>query len=171
MTTSDRNSWCTPEYLADMLGYVNLDPFSNYRSKIKATHHCIRERGDDGLRLANGGGFSSAAGRHGGQKKMRAGRYWKVFLNPPYAAGFVEAAIANYEHTRYVALLRLDPSTKWFKRLMKTCKAIVLPPTRIAFEPPPGVKASSNPFPHALFYAYDEDISPEIRAWGTTLTV
>jgi hypothetical protein len=52
--------------------------------------------------------------------------------------------------------------------LIERTHLILIPKgTRIQFEPPPGVpldKAMANQFPHALFYAREEDATPEIRA-------
>jgi hypothetical protein len=121
---------------------------------------------------------------------------WRVWIQPPY--DIVLAALAHYGHTRFVALLRADTSTMWFQLLFwgirtaedaaelskKTklaltvrpplCEVVMVPKReRIEFVPPPGVKASSNPFPHGLFYKRAEDVPAAIRAlcypWPTSI--
>jgi hypothetical protein len=54
-------------------------------------------------------------------------------------------------HSNTIFLLRWDPSTEWFARLHHRLMWVWHPKQRIQFDPPEGVKASSNPFPHALF--------------------
>jgi hypothetical protein len=54
------------------------------------------------------------------------------------------------------------------------CEVVMVPKQeRIEFVPPPGVKASSNPFPHGLFYKRAEDVPAAIRAlcypWPTAI--
>lgn len=82
-------------------------------------------------------------------------------------------ALAHYGHTRFVALLRLDTSTVWFQQLWDLVEVIMVPKRdRLEFVPPPGVKASSNPFPHGLFYKRAADVTPAIQelcyAWPTS---
>lgn len=154
--TDGRDSWCTPLWLAKLIGRVKLDPCSNARSHVKADIALTLEAGDNGLcgcpsvrsvvNYASVGAFFRKA-----TTQQRATKEWTTFINPPYAKGDVEKWVRHYRHTRYVFLLRLDPSTRWFSLLMETCTNILLLDKRINFEPPPGVKASSNPFPHALY--------------------
>jgi len=71
--------------------------------------------------------------------------------------------IRAYAHTRFCFLLRFDPSTKWFAELYDVCELVAIPRgRRINFEPPPGVKASSQTFPHALFYRRYADATPAV---------
>lgn len=114
-----RDSWCTPKWLADLLGKFDLDPCSNPRSHIRASRRLMLEEGSDGLY--------------------------------PYAHGEVLKWVKHWRHTRFCFLLRWDPSTKWFAELIPHCTHVWFPARRINFEPPPGVKSSSNPFPHALY--------------------
>jgi hypothetical protein len=96
-------------------------------------------------------------------KAMTADADWKVWIQPDY--GFVLEAIRHYGHTRFTALLRLDPSTQWFAELYELSEVIMVPKRdRIAFVPPPGVTASSNPFPHGIFYKRAEDVTDAVRA-------
>lgn len=145
----DRDTWCTPKWMTDALGQWDLDPCANERSHVQAKEYFeLERRGEDGLVLA-----STVS------KKSR------VFLNPPYSS--VRPWIDAYAHTRFCFLLKFDPSTKWFARLLELTEVVLLPRgTRVQFEAPDGVPpemAIANPFPHALFYARDEDVSDAIR--------
>lgn len=144
----DRDAWCTPERLAKAIGPIDLDPCSNDRSHVRAAKKLQIERGEDGLAMAK---FVAACKR--------------VFINPPYSRGQVILWILAYLHTRFVFLLRLDPSTRWFCEVFIASQAIAVPKLhRVNFEPPPGVTDPGVRFPHALFYALEEDITPEVRA-------
>lgn len=138
----DRDTWCTPREFAELLGPWALDPCSNERSHIQAQRTFRLDRGEDGLELA---------------KTVKPAT--RAFLNPPYSA--VWPWIQAYGHTRFCFLLKLDPSTKWFADLYSRTKLILVPRgTRIEFEAPPGVppeKALGNQFPHAFFFAREED--------------
>lgn len=143
----DRNSWCTPKWIADAIGYFDLDPCSNARSHIRSIERFLLENGQDGLALA-------------GTVKASA----RVFLNTPYEGGQVIRWVRGYKHTRFCFLVRLDTSTEWFEELYAAAALICVPKReRIEFDPPPGVEASSNPFPHGLVYARAGDATPEIR--------
>lgn len=157
-----RGAWCTPKKYADAVGSFYLDPFTNARSHIQAEYTCQLERGDDGFGMGDpdrrpGSFFVNGLGFH------RAWPSWRVWIQPDYE--YVLEAIRHYMHTRFTALLRLDPSTEWFGELYDASELILVPKRdRIEFDPPPGVKASSNPFPHGLFYAHAEDATDAIRA-------
>lgn len=156
----DRDTWCTPRWLTEALGPVDLDPCANERSHVQArSAFMLEERGEDGLALAN-----------------TIGHDWRVFVNPPYSD--VRPWIAAYRHTRFCFLLKLDPSTKWFAELYAATARILLPrSTRVQFEAPPGVppeKALANQFPHALFFARAGDaptaLVEQCFDWITTNT-
>ena len=159
----NRGAWCTPEPIAKAVGPWDVDPFSNDRSHIIATVTCELERGDNGFGLESvdrrvPGRYFTKAGGH-----ATADHATKVWFQPDY--GDVLEAIAHYKHTRFCALLRLDTSTEWFDVLHGCSKLILIPKgNRIQFDPPPGVEASSNPYPHGLFYRHANDATKEIRA-------
>jgi hypothetical protein len=136
----DRDTWCTPKWITEALGQVDLDPCSNERSTVRSKVSFRLERGEDGL-----------------ERAPTIGKSWSVFLNPPYSD--VSPWIQAYGHTRFVFLLKFDPSTKWFEDLIAKTALVLFPRrTRVEFEAPPGVEHSgSNPFPHALFFAKAED--------------
>lgn len=129
-----RDEWCTPEWLADALGEFDLDPCSNSRSHIRA-----RATLDGHGELGDGLAYVP---HHG----------LRVFSNPPYSRGQVIKWVRRYGMTNFTFLLRWDPSTVWYDELMSVTRLTWHPNRRLQFEPPPCVKASSNPFPHALYF-------------------
>lgn len=143
----DRDTWTTPGYICEAIGEVDLDPCNNERAKVITKKAFRLERGQDGLALARFVGKST-----------------RTFVNCPYSRGQVEKWVLAYRHTRFIFLLRLDTSTTWFKYLMERTSIIcVLRERRMNFDPPPGAVASSAVFPHALFFASEEDVTPKIR--------
>lgn len=150
-----RGSWCTPQRWATAIGSWDLDPFSNPRSLIDAKIRCSLEDGGDGLEKGEPGTFRYRTG-----PSATAASDCRVFIQPPY--DLVLRAIAHYGHTRFCALLRFDTSTEWFEQLIKRTRVIAFPLERIAFDPPPGVEASSNPYPHAFYYADERDVAREV---------
>lgn len=152
---SGRDSWCTPKWLAALLGVVDLDPCSNEDSHIRACVSLLLSAGSDGLY------GSPSEFRCDGEDMFWAPGNWTVFVNPPYSRGAVINWIRHWINTRFIFLLRWDPSTAWFKELIAECTHVWFPNQRINFEPPEGVASSSNPFPHAL---YMRDPSPELLA-------
>ncbi len=164
-----RGAWCSPPEYTAAAGSFDLDPFTNPRSTLVSRYACMLERGDDGLGLAHRGDPGMfyrnphAANGDGTGGYVRATGSWKVWIQPPY--DIVLAALAHYGHTRFVALLRLDTSTLWFEQLWNLCEVIMVPKRdRLEFVPPPGVKPSSNPFPHGLYYSRADDVTDAIRA-------
>lgn len=150
----DRDSWCTPLEYAEVLGKFDLDPCSNSRSHVRAKIRYTLDEGDDGLKA--------------GIETLIPGWY-RVFVNPPYSD--VTPWIRTYGHTRFCFLLKLDTSTRWFAEIYKLSALVCVTRKRIAFEPPPGVRASSNQFPHAFFYRNADDATPALLrkcvAWRT----
>lgn len=157
-----RDSACTPKWLADLIGRVDLDPCSNPRSHINAAQALSLERGDNGLVDVPGSQSDWSPGCYymatlTSGRLARAKHYTRTFINPPYARGQVIRWVRHWRHTNFIFLLRWDPRTKWFRELLPHCTHVWFPleveghPGRIEFEPPPGVKFSSNPLPHALY--------------------
>ncbi len=105
---------------------------------------------DDGVWFTTEGGYGQATDET------------RVWIQPPY--DIVLQALAHYGHTRFTALLRLDTSTLWFDQLWNLSEVIMVPKRdRLAFVPPPGVDASSNPFPHGLYYKRAVDVTDAVR--------
>lgn len=146
----DRDGWCTPRDIAIALGAWDVDPCSNARAHIIAETR-LRfdlDQAQDGIALAPT--FAPTT---------------RSFVNCPYSRGQVIRWIRAYAHTQFCFLLKLDPSTEWFAELYAMTALILIPRgERIEFEPPPGAEASSNQFPHGLFFKRLEDATPEIRA-------
>lgn len=187
-----RGAWCSPPEYTAAAGVFDVDPFTNPRSTLVAAHQCMLERGDDGFGLDRrstpgtyyikpiGAARADCKSCYGGGRVLGndleptacqacnngyhvATEQTRVWIQPPY--DIVIEALAHYGHTRFVALLRLDTSTLWFEQLWHLSEVIMVPKRdRLEFVPPPGVKASSNPFPHGLFYKRAEDAPEEIRA-------
>jgi hypothetical protein len=140
------DAYCTPKPLARLIGYVDYDPCSNERSHIMAGVSWFGTRGvtDDGLLMAHTVPDDA-----------------DVFCNPPYSRGQVARWVDAYLRTRFIFLVRQDPSTAWYERLVTvrprsyvwTPRKGALGPgvgARIEFEPPPGVKADGVRFPHCI---------------------
>ena len=155
-----RGAWCTPLKYTTAVGPHDHDPNTNPTSSLRARHTCMLERGDDGFGLDRrsvlGAFYVAQTGHH------VATSDWRVWIQPPYS--IVLDALAHYGHTRFTALLRLDTSTLWFEQLYALSEVIMVPRRdRLEFVPPPGVKASSNPFPHGLYYRRAADVTPEVE--------
>lgn len=154
----DRDTWTTPIKITGRLGHVWLDPCSNVRSKVISDRSFRLDRKQDGLKLARFVPRNPPA---------------IVFINPPYSRGQVMRWIDAYKHTRFLFLLRYDPSTDWFKLLIQYTGLVACPHFRVNFDPPPELVLDgdnhNNPFPHALFARDPGDISPELRAVCTLL--
>lgn len=160
----ERGTWCTPKQVAEDVGPWDLDPFSSPRSHIVAAHVCMLEDGGDGFGDAEPGSYRRGTGNpdrlHG---RYLAGPTSRVWIQPPY--DIVERAIAHYGHTRFCALLRFAPDTAWFAKLIAITSVLAIPiGWRCDFEPPEGIVQSSNPYPHALYYADERDVTDAVRA-------
>lgn len=158
----DRGTWCTPKALALAVGAWDVDPFSNPRSHIVAAARCMLEDGGDGF------GDHEGVGRYrvGTAAVQEADATTRVWIQPPYERDFVSDVVDHYKHTRFCALLRWSPDVEWFARLWPHVAAVAFQiGERTEFEPPPGVASSGGaPFPHALFYADERDVTDEVRA-------
>jgi hypothetical protein len=160
-----RGTYCTPEPIAKAVGEWDLDPFTNPRSHVVAAEMCMLERGDDGLLDLDQPGSYYIEGDGQGQATADT----RVWIQPPYE--IVLEAIGHYGHTRFCALLRFDPSTEWFELLLAHTAVICVPFERIEFDAPPGIETSANPYPHALYYACEDDITDEVRRMCLVLRV
>lgn len=147
-----RQRWTSPQWISDLIGERDLDPCSNPRSKVVAHIRLMLEQGDDGLREDLGpGGFHEANNPTKGYVESRAKEDWETFINPPHGPGQVLRWVRHYRHTRFIYLLRWDPSTDWFAELHPHCTHIWHPARRVNYDPPPRIKPSSNAYPHALY--------------------
>ncbi len=172
-----RDGWATPLWLAEIIGSVYLDPCSNPRSHILARNTCSLETGGNGLFVCEKGVLTGPGwwSELDPEYEILYSQAWAdhtVYVNPPYARGQVIRWVRHYRHTRFIFLLRWDPSTDWFSELHPHCTHVWFPDQRINFEPPPGVKSSSNPFPHALFMRDpSEELLTRLRGAGYTFRI
>lgn len=173
-----RGAWCSPLEYTKAAGRFDIDPFSNPRSTVQSLLACWLERGDDAFgleRRCDRGVVWMNKGTPGRPNwtaeisELPEGRHvyvdanYTVWLQPPY--DLVLEALAHFGHARFCALLRLDTSTKWFAQLWELSEVIMVPKEdRLEFVPPPGVKASSNPFPHGLYYKRAADVPEAVKA-------
>ncbi len=126
----DRDSWCTPKWLTDLLPTVTLDPCSNPRSTVKAHRTCSLENGEDGL--------------------TRSWKNCSVMVNPPYSK-ILPWAEKTRDCAAFIFLVNHDPTTKWWRELRANGgHAIFLFHRRIQFTPPEGITPSTNPRPQSL---------------------
>jgi hypothetical protein len=129
---SDRDSWCTPPWLTELLPLVDLDPCSNPRSTVRSRRVYDLARHEDGLALP---------------------WFGAVFVNPPYSSVLPWAMKMQREYQRVTSaafLVNADPSTRWWHVLRSIFPLRFDFNRRIQFVPPPGVKQSSNSKPQAL---------------------
>jgi hypothetical protein len=112
--TTDSDSWCTPEWLCEELGEFGLDPCSNDASHVKAPHTWALPV-FDGIKLSWLGLGS-------------------VFVNPPYSAPLPWCTKLASHRGPWCALLKLDPTTKWYAVLAEAGASIAPFRKRIAFE-------------------------------------
>jgi hypothetical protein len=141
MADIDRNSWCSPQEIADCIaafwGTPDLDPCSNERSIVHAlTRYALPQ---DGLSLPWTG---------------------RVYCNPPYSdpGPWVRKCAAHGANGgETIACIIADPSTKWWtgaiwRTDVALADAVCFPDHRVKFIPPPGANVSSMSRPVALPY-------------------
>lgn len=135
-SSSVRDSWCTPQWLTDLLPEVDIDPCSNERSTVKAK-----------VSLCGGGEYDNGLCLDWTQ--------CSVYCNPPYSNILPWAEKAR-EAQSWIFLVNHDHSTKWWKALRASGGShLFLFDRRIRFEPPPGVSISSNSKPQSIVANYN----------------
>lgn len=132
MSTGDE--WCTPKWLADLIGCFDLDPCSNASSHINALSSCSLNH--------------PAAKRHDGLAFDWSRE--SVFCNPPYSNVAPWAARLAAHDAPWCALVKLDPTTKWWAALMSANPTVAPFRKRLKFEGPQSMTAN---FPSALVYS------------------
>ena len=130
--TSD--DWCTPSWLTDLLGKFDLDPCWNPRSTVNA-RVAVGKVGptyaEDGCGLEYEWGKCS------------------VFVNPPYSNVLPWATKLALHGGAWCALVKLDPTTRWFDTLMSANPIIAPFRKRITFA---GEKPMTANFPSVLVF-------------------
>lgn len=125
---SSSDDWCTPAELANDLGEFDLDPCSNARSHVRTFNRiCLPA---DGL-------ASDWIG--------------SVFVNPPYSSPMPWCMRLALHRGPWVALLKLDPTTRWFAALVRSGASWSPFRKRIAFERPDKPPMVAN-FPSVLVW-------------------
>jgi hypothetical protein len=126
----DTDSWCTNRELARLVGHFSTDPCSNPRSHIQSDDRFMLERGDDGLVKPWG---------------------WSVWCNPPYSDPLPWAKRLAKHDGPWCALIKLDPTTKWWAKLVDNGGTYALFRSRVKFERPDKPPLTAN-FPSALVF-------------------
>jgi hypothetical protein len=123
------DEWCTPKDLAMDLGHFMIDPCSNERSHIRAETVCMLPI--DGL--------------------ADDWRHWSVYVNPPYSNVMPWARKLAAHQGPWCALVKLDPSTAWWRELVLSGASWSPFRKRVAFERPDKPPLTAN-FPSALVW-------------------
>lgn len=131
LTTDD---WCTPRWLADALGKFDLDPCGNARSHVQAMYRAGLDIGVDGLAMDWAEDWSGRS----------------VFCNPPYSRPLPWAQKLAAHDGPWCALLKLDPTTRWWAALMEAAPTVAPFRKRLKFE---GDVAMTANFPSVLVYS------------------
>jgi hypothetical protein len=120
------DEWNTPKWLADALGDFDMDPCSNDASHISSTN------------------------RH---TEKTNGLEWEwtgsVFVNPPYSNPLPWCQRLAEHKAPWCALLKLDPTTKWWAALMQANPTIAPFRRRLKFE---GEQSMTANFPSVLVW-------------------
>lgn len=142
---SATDNWCTPKWLTDLLGYWDLDPCSNVQSTVQSCERCQLEQSTDECVVSNDG-LALAWGAR------------SVFVNPPYSNPLPWAMKLAAHNAPWCALVKLDPSTRWWAALMEASPTIAPFRKRLRFESTPAsesvsAKGMTANFPSALVYS------------------
>ncbi len=125
------DNWCTPRYLAELLGQFDIDPCSNEHSHIAAAlAFCGDGDHDDGLTA------------HWGRRS--------VFANFPYSNPLPWCQRLRDHEGPWCCLAKLDPSTRWWAALMEATPTVAPFRKRLKFE---GDKSMTANFPSVLVYS------------------
>lgn len=130
-TTDD---WCTPLWLANLLGPFDLDPCSNERSHIRAGYQCSLD----------------GSGTLGNGLEATWNRRAAVFVNPPYSKPLPWCERLAAHDGPWCALLKLDPTTRWWAALMSASPTVAPFKKRIKFD---GEQTMTANFPSVLVYS------------------
>jgi len=122
------DEWCTPADLAHDLGPFNVDPCSNNRSHIHAaTRYSVVKNG------------------------LTVPWLGSVFVNCPYSAPMPWCTRLVEHPDAFCALLKLDPTTRWFALLVDSGATWAPFRARLKFERPDKPPMTAN-FPSVLVW-------------------
>ena len=130
------DSWVTPAAIAEALGVFDLDPCSNARSHIRAEVRCSLDEPDEMFRDGLAFDWLSMA----------------VFCNPPYSDVMPWAVKLAAHDGPWCALLKLDPTTRWWAELMRATPTVAPFRRRLRFESGTGKDMTAN-FPSVLVFS------------------
>jgi hypothetical protein len=152
-TVSATDSWCTPKALADALGRFDLDPCSNERSHVQADLMLQLEplelRETDSVTTD----FINLLSRRQADGLAYDWGRGSVWCNPPYSNPLPWALKLRDHEGPWCALLKLDPSTRWWAALMDASPTVAPFRKRIKFEGAPGEPTMTANFPSVLVYS------------------
>ncbi len=139
---SATDNWCTPAWLTALLGRFDLDPCSNAQSTVQALHRCQLEQSIDECVLSNDGLAFDWGTR-------------SVFVNGPYSDPLPWCRKLRDHRGPWVALWKLDPTTKWWAALMEASPTVAPFRKRLTFESAgaPGAKGMTANFPSVLVFS------------------
>lgn len=131
------DEWVTPKYLCDLLGPFDLDPASNARSHVRAASMCTL---DESIVSASANVFLDGLAHP-----------WRgsVFTNFPYSKPLPWCVKLAEHDGPWCALVKLDPTCRWWSTLMSATPQVAPFRKRLKFE---GDKAMTANFPSALVY-------------------
>jgi hypothetical protein len=133
------DNWNTPKWLADALGPFDLDPCSNATSHIQSRHRCVL--GASPFDVLSGDGLECEWRTAGGNS---------VFVNPPYSNPLPWAKKLRDHDGPWCALVKLDPTTKWWATLMEAMPTVAPFRKRLKFE---GEQSMTANFPSVLVWS------------------
>jgi hypothetical protein len=123
------DEWSTPKWLADALGQFDIDPCWNVNAHTQATVTYTGISGDCGL---------------------AAQWFGSVFCNPPYSNVLPWATKLRDHNGPWCALVKLDPTTRWWSVLMEATPTVAPFRKRLKFE---GEQSMTANFPSVLVYS------------------
>lgn len=155
MSTDD---WCTPRWLAELLGCFELDPCGNAKSHVKANIECRLDHTD------------ATDPQHARRDGLAYDWGWSsVFVNPPYSRPMPWCERLRVHEGPWVALLKLDPTTRWWSALMAASPTVAPFRKRIKFE---GQQSMTANFPSVLVYsAWRPNTELRAHLWLPTYTI
>lgn len=183
---TDRNGWCTGQDVRLPLEafsrmstgseWVDVDPCSNLRSKVKALT-CWTEE------TAKMAGAPIGTRRKKGLEVeivlphpvWSTGNGYTGFLNWPFSDPLPWAVAAGLhcdgsrspdrcEARWLVGLGICDPTTRWWAELESAASYVCFPRDRLRYEPPPGVQESQNDRPSAVWLLQGRHMPEAVRA-------
>lgn len=154
ITDFGSDDWCTPKWLADALGDFDLDPCANDRSHIRSVEACSSTGEDD---------YDARDGLTYPWRRV------SVFVNCPYSNVMPWAVKLTAHGGPWCALVKLDPTTRWWATLMVETPTVAPFRKRLKFE---GANATTANFPSVLVYsAWRPPVALRPHLWLPTYAI